>query len=298
MKPHLLMILAVGRLVEPRRTEINMTWKLSRSLAIPCFVLLFILTNGCQQKGGQSSPQQPRLTVESFEQIHEGMTMDEVSAVLGHAQAGDRGKTTTKTTTKTTMELVGVSVTELAEWTESSGDSERRLEIGFNEGKVAAAIYRAGDVVGIKPEVMEGRFRVVAGRHSLASPTTLRVVVDFGSPEASLLHFGFGESTDEIEGFEAMTPSKRIEFTISGEVLVEPQGGGKSLKVSLERLNPKAAFSRKFAIDNEQNLSNVLAFAHLSTIYEPGEPILLGLITGREGVKHEIILHLVEKAGQ
>ena len=271
--------------------QMEMKW--TRSFGMPCVFVLAIVTIGCRQRSGQPSPQQPRLTLESFKQIHEGMTMDDVAEILGQPQAGE-----TAVSDNTTMKLVGVRVTELAQWTEGSGDSKRQLEIGFSEGKVAAAIYRAGDVVGIKPEVVEGRFRVVAGRHSLGSSTTMRVVVDFGSPESSLLHFGIGESTDEIEGFEAMTPPKRIEFTISGELLDEPQGGGKSLEVSLERLNPKATFSRKFAIDNEQDLSDVLAVAHHSDIHEPGEPIMLGRITGREGVKYRIILHVVEKAGR
>jgi len=269
----------------------DMKMKLSHRLAIPCFVLLFLLTNGCRQKGGQPSPRQPRLTHESFEQIHEGMTMDDVAKILGQPQAGDRAASD-----NTVTKLVGVSVTELAQWTERSGDSQRQLEIGFSEGKVAAAIYRAGDVVGIKPEVTEGRFRVVAGRHSLGSPNTMRVVADFGSPESSLLHFGIGESTDEIEGFETITPPKRIEFTISGELLNEPQGDGKSLQVSLERHNPKVRITRKFAIDSEQNLADVLAFAHHSDIHHPGEPLMLGRITEQQGVQYRIILHVVAKA--
>ena len=219
------------------------------------------------------------------------LTMDDVAEILGQPQVGDRAASD-----NTTMKLVGVSVTELARWADGSGDDKRQIEIGFSEGKVAAAIYRAVDVVGIKPEVAEGRFRVVAGRHSLSSPNTMRVVADFGSPESSLLHFGIGESADEIEGFESMTPPKRIEFTISGELLDEPQGDGKSLEVSLERHNPKASFSRKFAIDNEQDLSDVLAVAHHSDIHEPGEPIMLGRITGQHGVKHRITLHVVKKA--
>ena len=270
-----------------------MEMKLSRSLAIPCFVLLFVPTSGCRQKGGQPFPQQPRLTLETFEQIHEGMTKDDVAEILGQPQVGDRAASD-----NTTMKLVGVSVTELARWADGSGDDKRQIEIGFSEGKVAAAIYRAVDVVGIKPEVAEGRFRVVAGRHSLSSPNTMRVVADFGSPESSLLHFGFGESADEIEGFEPITPPSRMEFTISGKFLDEAQGNGKSLEVSLERHNPKATITRKFTIDSGQDLSEVFGFAHHSDIYEPGEPIMLGRITAQEGVKYRIFLHVVEKAGQ
>ena len=81
-------------------------------------------------------------------------------------------------------------------------------------------------------------------------------------------------------------------------MLDQPQGDGKSLEVSLECGNPKATLARKFAIENEHNLSDVLAFAHHSAIYDPGERIMLGRITGKEGVKYRIIMHVVEKAGR
>ena len=263
--------------------------KISRRLAIPCLVLLFLLTNGCQQKGRQPAPQRPRFTLESFEQVQEGMTIEDVKEILGQPQDSGQGKAT--------MKFVGVDVTELAQWSEGSGAGKRQLEIGFSEGKVAAAIYRAGDVTRIKPEVPEGRFRVVAGRHSLGSPTTLRVVADFGSPESSLVHFGIGESNDEIEGFDAITPPKRVEFTISGELLDQPQGDSKVLEITLERHDPKATFTRKFAIDKNKQLSE-LAFAHVSDIYEPGESIMLGRLIEQSGTTYKILLNVVEKPGE
>ena len=69
-------------------------------------------------------------------------------------------------------------------------------------------------------------------------------------------------------------------------------------EVSLECLNSKATLTRKFAIDNVQDLSDVLAFAHQSDIYEMGEPIMLGRITGQDGAKHKILLHVIEKAAE
>ena len=180
---------------------------------------------------------------------------------------------------------------------DSSGTC-RHIEVGFSEGKVAAVIYRAGNVVGIKPDVAEGTFRVVAGRHSLRLPTSMRVVADFGSPESSLVQLGIGESIDDIEGFEPITPPQRMEFTISGKFLDQAQGNDKSLEVALERHDPKATLTREFPIDNEHELGDVLAVAHHSDIYEPGKPITLGKITAQGGREYRILLNVVEKPGE
>ena len=257
--------------------------------ALVCVLGFVVLTNGCgKQNSGPPTPKS-RITLDSFNKIDEGMTMEQVMSILGDGNSSANEKGAQRWT------LVGVQVSQVAMFHDDSAGDTRRLEIGFNDGKVAVVIYRDGKVAKMKPDVPADSFRLLVDR---LPSDILRVVVDVGSPEGQLMALGVGESTDRLEGFGATTPQKTTTFTVTGRLVDNTDAEGQSLEVVLQLLGPQATSTStsKFPVDDGKSISDVLAVVDRSALYKPGKPIVLGIITGsKDGKKRRIILHVRDK---
>lgn len=259
----------------------------SNSLMACLIVLSSLLTSGCQQPSNTSSGQKSVVTLDGFEKIGEGMSMEQVTSILGPPQAG-----TGANDGKAGMTLVGVDVSQLARWGDDAGDGTRQIEVGFADGKVAAVVYRDGDVVKMKPAAPAGSFRLLA---EFKSARTMRVVVDTGASQECVLALGVDEAPNQLKGLEATTTLKTTIFAVSGQVVDNLDGGGKSLEIVLECLDPQSNFIVKFAIDQDASLADALAFDCKSGVYELGEPVVVGIVSAQDGKEHKIILHVSEE---
>ncbi len=257
-------------------------------LIVCLFVLSSVLTNGCQQSRNAASTPTHGVTLERFEQLIVGMSMEQVTAILGEPQDGVGASDG-----KSEMTLVGVDVSELARWTADASDGRRQIEIGFAEGNVAAVVYRGGDVVKMKPEPPAGRFRLLTELDS--SQKAMRVVVAVGGSRECLLTLGVGEAADQLKGLEAVTAQETTNLIVGGEVVGNTDTDGKALEIALERLNPKTTATVKFAMDEDKSLSDTLAFDFKSGVYELGEPVVVGIVSAHDGKEHKIILHVSEE---
>ncbi len=264
------------------------------NIAVVCLVGFLFITNGCNSSKVGPPTKTSKVTLDSFDKIDEGMTMEQVIAILG-----DESRDTNEIGAQS-WALVGVQVSQVAMFHDDSAGDTRRIEIGFNDGKVAVVIYRDGKVAKMKPDVPADSFRLLVDR---LPPDILRVVVDVGSPEGMLMALGVGESMDRLDGFGAATPQNTTTFTVTGRLVDNTDAEGQSLEIVLQLLGPKttSTSTSKFAIDDGKSISDVLAVIDRSrsALYKPGKPIVLGIITGsKDGKKRRIILHVAEKVDE
>ena len=257
-------------------------------LVVCLVVLSSVFTNGCQQSRNVTSTPTSGVTFESFEQISVGMSIEQVTAILGEPQDGIAASDG-----KSEMTLVGVDVSQLARWTDSTSDGRRQIEIGFTGEKVGAVVYRGGDVVEMKPEAPAGRFRLLAELDS--SKRVMRVVVAVGGSQECLLTLGVGEAADQLKGLEAITAQETTNLTVGGQVVENADADGKALEIVLERLNPRTAATVEFAMGEDKTLSDALAFDLKSGVYELGEPVVVGIVSAQDTKTHKIILLVIEK---
>ena len=262
--------------------------KYRSNVALVCMVAFVVLSNGCGKQNSGPPIKTSRVTLNSFNKIDEGMAMEEAIAILGE------GSTSTNEIGAQQFTLVDVKVSQVAMFNDDSTGDTRRIEIGFNDGKVAAVIYRDGKFSKMKPDVPADSFRLLVDR---LPSDILRVVVDVGSPEGKLVAFGVGESMDRLHGFGAATPQKTTTFTVGGRLVDNADAEGRSLEVVLQLLGPQttSTSTSKFAVGEGKSLSDVLAFDQRSARYKPGKPIVLGKIFGKDGETHTIILHVTDK---
>ena len=208
--------------------------KYRSKIALVCMVGFVVLINGCgKQNSGPPTPKS-RITFDSFNKIDEGMTMEQVMSILGD------GSGSTNEIGAQHWTLVGVKVSQVSMFKDDSTGDTRRIEIGFNDGKVAVVIYRDGKVAKMKPDVPADSFRLLVDR---LPSDILRVVVDVGSPEGKLMALGVGESMDRLDGFGAATPQKTTTFTVRGRLVDNSDAEGQSLEVVLQLLGPKTTSS-------------------------------------------------------
>ena len=118
------------------------------NIAVVCIVGFLFITNGCNSSKIGPPTKTSKVTLDSFDKINEGMTKEQVTAMLGKSHikmTSERGQPN--------IGLSGVMVDQYVVWTDNSTGVRRLFRIGFNDGKVVVVLYKDGKISKRKPEL-------------------------------------------------------------------------------------------------------------------------------------------------